>query len=89
MECSRQSCVLWGLWSEGGRTADTAELGGWKQAMNKIENASQVRALRLAWEGSLALFCKDTLEQSPIYRFVADPIRLKPTRIEKHTCPQL
>jgi len=45
VECSRQSCVLWGLWSEGGRTADTAELGGWKQAMNKIENASQVRCL--------------------------------------------
>ena len=25
--------------SEDGRTADTAELGGWEQAMNKIENA--------------------------------------------------
>ena len=41
VECSHQSCVLWGLWrgqrrglaerslrSEDGRTADTAELGG-------------------------------------------------------------
>ena len=59
--------------SEDGCTADTAELGGWEQAMNKIENAPQVCCLAARLGGSFALqrYGKRGMEQSKLFEDVA------------------